>query len=152
VNSPRFANSVVLVDKMNWRRGFLRLWVVFSVLWLLACGTWGLFQWHGGIASRFPVTDPSGLKFVVTAPVGTAKEDVLYFVRNSDAVKRWQADCSRERAVFCKKEIRVRMPGVLEKAVQFLVVTFAIPILILVLGLVLGWVILGFQKPVAPNP
>ena len=72
-------------------------------MWLLACGAWGLLHWHNGIVAKFPVTDPNGLKFVVTAPVGTAKTDILYFVRNSDAVKRWQANCSKERSVFCRK-------------------------------------------------
>jgi hypothetical protein len=144
-------NSVLLVDTMNWRRGFLRLWVVFSLLWLLACGAWGLYQWHAGIVARFPVTDPSGLKFVVIAPVGAAKADILYFVRNSDAVKRWQANCSKERSAVCKKEIRVQMPGIFESVVQFLVFTISVPVLTLTLGLVLGWVILGFRKPMVPT-
>lgn len=120
-------------------------------MWLLACAAWGLLQWHNGIVAKFPVTDPNGLKFVVTAPVGTAKADILYFVRNSDAVKRWQANCSKERSVFCRKEIRVQMPGVIENVVQFLVFTISIPVLILILGLVLGWVILGFRKPMVPT-
>jgi len=136
---------------MNWRRGFLRLWVVFSLLWLLACGAWGLFQWHAGIVARFPVTDPNGLKFIVAAPAGTAKADVLYFVRNSDAVKRWQTNCNKESSVFCRKEIRVQMPGVIENVVQFVVLTLSVPVLILILGLVIGWAILGFRKPMVPT-
>jgi hypothetical protein len=136
---------------MNWRRGLLRLWVVFSLLWLVACGAWGLFQWHSGIGTKFPVTDPNGLKFIVTAPAGTAKADILYFVRNSDAVKRWQADCSKERSVSCSREIRVQMPGVIENVVRFLVFTFSIPVLVLLLGLIFGWAILGFRKPAVPT-
>ena len=43
------------------------------------------------------------------------------------------------------------MPGVIENVVQFLVFTISIPVLILILGLVLGWVILGFRKPMVPT-
>src|ERR1700751_5542796 len=137
---------------MNWRRGLLRLWVVFSLIWLLACGAWGLSQWHADIGAKFPVTDPNGLKFVVTAPVGTAKADVLYFVRNSDVVKMRQADCSKQHSVSCRREIRVQMPGVIEGVVRFLVFAISAPLIALILGLICGWAILGFQKPIVPRP
>jgi hypothetical protein len=137
---------------MNWRHGFLRLWVVVSLIWLLACGGWALFQWHGGIGAKFPVTDPGGLKFVVTAPFGTAKSDVLSFVRSSEVVKKWQADCSKERSDPCRRDIRVQMPGVIEDIVRFLVFAMSVPLLALILGLICGWVISGFRKPVTPEP
>jgi hypothetical protein len=136
---------------MNWRRGFLRLWVVLSLAWLVACGGWGVLHWHSGISAKFPVTDPNGLRFIINAPVGTAKADILYFVRNSGAVKRWQADCSTKRDVSCEKEIRVQMPGVIDDVVRFLVLIVSIPFVVLVLGLVFSWVILGFRKPVDPT-
>ena len=136
---------------MNWRLGFLRLWVAFSVLWLAGCGVWVLFQSNGGISARYPVTDPGGLRFIVTAPVGTAKSDILPFMRKSAAVRKWQADCGNERSDLCRQEIPVRMPGVLLNIVQFLVLATCVPPLVLVLGLISGWVISGFQKPVTPK-
>ena len=135
---------------MNWRRGLLRLWVVFSLVWLLGCGVWGLSQRHAGIGAKFPVTDPNGLKFVVTAPVGATKADVLYFVRNSDVVKMRQADCGKQHSVSCRREIPVQMPGVIEDVVRVLVFSIAVPLIVLILGLIFGWVILGFQKPIVP--
>jgi hypothetical protein len=137
---------------MNWHRGLLRLWVVFSLVWLLACGAWGLSQWHAGIGSRFPVTDPSGLKFIVTAPVGTPKTEILPFLRRSDVVKRWQADCNRERSASCRREIPVHMPGVMEDFVRSLVFAISTPFVVLVLGLVGSWVIFGFRRPAGPKP
>lgn len=136
---------------MNWRVGFLRLWVVFSVLWLIACGTWALFQWHNGLSFRYAITDPSGLKFVVTAPAGTNKADILPFTRNSDVVKKWQVDCSRDRSASCRQEIPIQMPGIVENVVQFLILALSIPFLVLAVGFVCTWVILGFQKPIVPK-
>ena len=121
------------------------------MLWLAGCGAWALFQSNGSISARYPVTDPNGLKFVVTAPVGTAKSDILPFMRNSAAVKKWQAECSNERSDLCKQEIPVRMPGVLLNTVQFIVFAICVPLLVLVLGLISGWVISGFQKPAIPK-
>jgi hypothetical protein len=135
----------------NWRVGLLRLWVVFSVLWLIACGTWGLFQWHAGISFKYALTDPNGLKFVVTAPVGTDKADILPFARNSDVVKKWQADCGKERSPSCKQEIPVQMPGTIPSIVQFLIFAISVPFLVLGIGLVCVWVVLGFQKPMVPK-
>ena len=136
---------------MNWRLGLLRLWVVVSVLWLAACGAWALFQWQAGTSARYPVTDPNGLKFIVIAPAGTAKADILPFVRNSEVVKRWQADCSKERSFSCRQEIPVQLPGEFFDVVQFLIFAMSIPLLVLVLGLICGWVISGFQKPMLPK-
>jgi hypothetical protein len=136
---------------MNWRLGLLRLWVVSTLLWLIACGGWALFQWHNVIGARFPVTDPNGLKFVVTAPVGTAKADVLPFMRNSAVVKKWQADCGKDRSAPCRQEIPVQMPGVTEYVVRFLVFTISMPVVVFVLGLICVWVIRGFRKPVIPK-
>ena len=121
------------------------------MLWLAGCGAWAFFQSNGSISARYPVTDPSGLKFIVTAPVGTAKSDILPFMRNSAAVRKWQADCGNERSELCRQEIPVRMPGVLLNIVQFLVFATCVPLLVLVLGLISGWVISGFQRPVTPK-
>jgi hypothetical protein len=136
---------------MNWRFGLLRLWVVFSVLWLITCGAWALFQWHAGISFKYAVTDPNGLKFVVTAPVGTDKADILPFARNSDVVKRWQADCGKERNASCRQEIPVQMPGIVENVTRFLAFAVSIPFVVLGIGVICIWVILGFQKPMAPR-
>ena len=43
------------------------------------------------------------------------------------------------------------MPGVIENVVQFVVLTLSVPVLILILGLVIGWAILGFRKPMVPS-
>ena len=137
---------------MNWRVGFLRLWVVFAVLWLIGSAVWALFQWQNGISFGYAITDPSGLKFVVTAPAGTDKADILPFARNSDVVKKWQADCSKERSPSCRQEIPVQMPGVVENVVRFLVIAISVPLLVLAIGLVCAWVILGFQKRTTPTP
>jgi hypothetical protein len=136
---------------MNWRVGLLRLWVVFAVLWLIACGIWALFQWHAGISLKYAVTDPNGLKFVVTAPVGTDKADILPFARTSDVVKRWQADCGKERSASCRQDIPVQMPGIIENVARFLVFAISVPFIVLGIGLICIWVILGFQKPIAPK-
>ena len=153
VGLPRTSQTALLMvdTQMNWRLGLLRLWVVATLLWLVACGGWALFQWRDGIGARFPVTDPNGLKFVVTAPVGTAKADVLPFMRNSAVVKKWQADCGKERSAPCRQEILVQMPGVTEYVVRFWVFTISMPVVVLVLGLICVWVILGFRKPVIPK-
>lgn len=136
---------------MNWRVGLLRLWVVFSVLWLIVCGTWGLFRWHDGISFNYTLTDPNGLKFVVTAPVGTDKADILPFAQGSDVVKKWQADCSKERSASCKQGIPVKMPGATQNVVQFLIFAISVPFIVLGFGLTCFWVILGFRRPVTPK-
>jgi len=137
---------------MNWRVGLLRLWVVFSVLWLIACAVWALFQWHSGISFRYALTDPNGLRFVISAPAGTNKADILPFAKNSDLVKKWQADCGKDGNASCKQDIPVQMPGIVENVVQFLALAIALPFLVLGIGLVCIWVILGFQKPLARKP
>jgi len=43
------------------------------------------------------------------------------------------------------------MPGVTEYVVRFLVFTISMPVVVLVLGLICVWVILGFRKPVIPK-
>jgi len=136
---------------MNWRVGLLRLWVVFSVLWLIGCAVWALFQWHSGISFRYALTDPNGLRFVISAPAGTNKADILPFAKNSDLVKKWQADCSKDRNSSCKQDIPVPMPGIVENVVRFLALAITVPFLLLGIGLVCIWVILGFQKPLVRN-
>jgi hypothetical protein len=126
--------------------------MVSTLLWLMACGGWALFQWHDGVGVRFPVNDPNGLKFVVTAPVGTTKADVLPFMRNSAMVKKWQADCSKERGGSCAREIPVQMPGVMQGVIRFLALVISIPLLTLIVGLICSWVISGFRKPITPKP
>jgi len=138
---------------MNWRLGMLRLWVVFTLLWLVGCSAWAVFQWHNGISFRYALTDPNGLKFVVSAPAGTNKADILPFARSSDVIKKWQADCGKERnASSCRQEIPIQMPGIVENVVQFLVAAISVPFLVLGIGLICTWVILGFQKPTSPGP
>jgi hypothetical protein len=139
------------LSSMNWRLGLLRLWVVVSVLWLATCGAWALFQWQAATSARYPVTDPNGLKFIVIAPAGTAKADILPFVRNSEVVKMWQADCSKERSISCRQEIPVQMPGEFLDVVQFLIFAMSIPLLVVIFGLIFGWVISGFQKQMIPK-
>jgi len=140
---------------MNWRLGFLRLWVVFSVLWLAGCAAWAVFHLPAGTDIRYPVTDPNGLKFVVTAPAGTAKSDIVTFMRNSAAVKSWQADCGKQRSGACGEEIPIQMPGLtsgpLPDIIPLLIFVLALPLVVLIFGLICAWVISGFQKPVIPR-
>ncbi|HMF22431.1 MAG TPA: hypothetical protein VKG24_09940 [Pseudolabrys sp.] len=125
--------------------------MVFTLLWLIGCGAWALLNWHNGISFRYALTDPNGLKFVITAPAGTNKADILPFARNSDVVKKWQADCSKERSVACKEEIPLQMPGVIENVVQLLALAISVPFLVFCIGLVCTWVVLGFRKPMVPK-
>jgi hypothetical protein len=86
---------------MDWRLGFFRVWVLFSVLWIAAFGVYSFLEWRHKSFTVLTVTDPDGLKFEVTVPAGTVKEDALEFVRNSDVAKKRMDDCAKEHGPWC---------------------------------------------------
>ena len=45
---------------MNWERGLLRTWIVFTVPWVLICGCLGLIAWSNDGSWRRIETDEFG--------------------------------------------------------------------------------------------
>jgi len=133
---------------MNWRRGFFRLWCALSLLWLLGCAIGG---YYGGFTAKYLVTDPSGLKYLVTTPHSMNDSDLFPYVKNLDVVQKRQDDCRKERGPWCEYEFPVQMPGLALSWLRFAAFSISIPIVVFLAGALFSWVISGFKKTMVSN-
>jgi hypothetical protein len=127
---------------MNWRVGLFRIWIILSVLWISAWGYYGFIQWRG---STYEVADPTGLKFIVIAPKDTSNADVVEFVKQADAAKQRQADCSKERGPWCEYAFPLYMPTDLNLP-RILLSAIVGPLVLFIVGLACLWVVSGFRQ------
>jgi hypothetical protein len=128
---------------MNWRKGLFRTWIVFSVLWLTV---WGVFGFLGlRDKTTFEFTDPTGLKFDVTAPVGTSLDEAFAFLHNSDFYQKRRDDCAKDHGPWCNFPATMEMPNTFALW-PLLLKTLAGPPIFLVIGIAALWVAAGFKR------
>ena|SRR5271166_1714434 len=110
---------------MNLRRGMIRLWVVFTILWLIAAGAAGMTTvYHGeGMA---PWQWQEGVKEAVYR-ISLAEAVGCHFIEDSV----WEHPYTHD----------VRRAAVIAYAAA----VSAVPLIALALGSGLGWVAAGFR-------
>ena len=134
---------------MKWRRGFFRLWLFLSVIWVVASvyrQELGTFQFW-----RAPILEfegPSGQKFLIN----TSKN-------KNEITAELNAALGRESRLPSSEfeKTRAALLGVIDTAKQIKreearrawLATFLPPLAVLGLGLCLGWIFRGFrhEKP-----
>ena len=157
---------------MAWGRGFFRVWVVFSVLWIL-----GAMSYYGSYI-RTPALDLPGYLIPVDETIkpvplipgygeyqhaldGVAANrvqlDDLWLTGFPAAFKVF-AEASMDRPTF-ERRVKENIDFMHEKTTAWIEakrgkmgmeaaqVAFGVPIALLFAGLVLKWVLSGFRKP-----
>lgn len=116
---------------MNWKRGFLRLWIVLTVFWIL---TLFVYMQPGHQIRHLLAETPT----VVIQPAPEAETE--------DARKARLLSNARQRATQARaKALKHVAP---EKLGEFAVVTLAPPVGVLLLGWLVAWVVGGFRRKV----
>jgi len=106
---------------MNLRRGLLRLWVVFSIAWIVAVGYHG-YTSHGPVYTVGPPVEYYGpLPAPLPAPASEPVEEVERF-------RLFGLTYTRD---------------VIESHVRW---AFGPPVAVLIIGAALSWAIAGFRK------
>jgi hypothetical protein len=161
---------------MNFRRGFLRLWAVGSVVFVVVVG---LFSF-GQVASEFERSGQDWSKFPTLIPVdcrdARGKSGIDYEgnffdrfdqpARGSDpkcwykinALRRLYpeyndlADDVVETKLYQKAAVPIREPAAPWKTLGIVsLVAIGVPMLVLFLGAALAWVLSGFAAPRSPT-
>jgi hypothetical protein len=84
---------------MNWKRGMLRLWVLFTLLWCVGVGWIAYFDYQPEPTSMYAISAPWGEKYKVIAPAVLSQSEVLDYVK-SHAKQR--PECHREHQLIEK--------------------------------------------------
>lgn len=161
---------------MNFRRGFLRLWAVGSVLFVVAVG---LFS-YGQVASEFERSGQDWSKFPALIPVdcrdARGKSGIDYEgnffdrfgqpARGSDPKCWYKIDALRRlypeyndlsddvltTKLYQKAAISIKEPAAPWKTLGMVIlIAIGVPVLVLLLGAAVAWVFSGFTTPRAPT-
>ena len=135
---------------MNWSRGLLRAWMVFTVFWSLGIGIATYHQWpqkeqfaenpkpyytgaftyigNGGAPNLHIVQAPDGSRYDVTSPEGATPDEVTAHARQ-----------------FVSNEMEYRQ-SVRENLVMAVAMTAGLPAVLFVIGWAVLWIGRGFRK------
>jgi len=114
---------------VSWRKGFFRLWVVFTVLWVSATGFWAFVKW---IEYDKAVIELSQLDRPAQKSSSSLTEEQAKAIEEATAKARKKAENNRRDA-----QAYLIMNGT---------VAVAAPVVVLALGALLGWAFLGFRQ------
>ena len=162
---------------MNFRQGFLRLWVVGSVLFVVAVGLFSYEQvttefersGSGQYWSKDPVLFPVDCRDARGKSGIDYKSDIVDpfdksgSVRNCwykiDALRRLYpeyndlSDDVLSTKLYQKAAISIKEPAAPWKTLGIvLLIAIGVPVLALLLGAALAWVLSGFAAPRSPPP
>ena len=137
---------------MNWSRGLLRAWMVFTVLWSIGVGTATYHQWpqkeqfaeHPNVAiytgaftyigpqhgapNLHIVQAPDGSRHILKAPEGTTRDEVIAHAPQP-----------------VSNELEYRQ-SVRENLVMAVAMTAGLPAVLFVIGWAVLWIGRGFRK------
>jgi hypothetical protein len=132
---------------LQWRRGFFRVWIVISVLWvdlavMVAKPDAYSPLWHG---AKYVIKTNTGQQF--TLDTSTPRDELVQVL---DSALRQEAvrpgnnvDSSTRDAILNLIDAGERTR---DQALQVWLVTIIPPVALLLLGIALGWVVGGFRK------
>ncbi len=129
-NAPHLSATCMVQDnsgatstrgqRMSWKRGFLRLWIVFAVLWIGVGGWWEAKEWQ------------------------EAREEVARQETKKDLCKNSQDRVKCEGiAEFLRSYAEKQSVDTLVEAAE---IVFGPPLALFTIGMVIAWVIRGFRK------
>jgi hypothetical protein len=124
-----------VANKMNWRRGLCRIWVVGSVTWMLLAG----------LVTDLPHATKTYWDFR-HLPTHTAADARAAYARDSS-----KAEAMTDQYAPVLKELGRRLTMADQRSVTFLWVGVAPPLIALVIGLGLTWAFEGFRRDPAPK-
>jgi hypothetical protein len=133
--------------RMNTRRGLFRLWVLLTAIWLLGCIWFGATNWHWFEASRiYEVADTNDEKYRVETAADTPEDEVALFVQKSAGSKWLRKECAKDRREpWCDVVTSFIMPRQYFSW-QYLTVSIAVPLSLLMVGSALYWALSGFRR------
>jgi hypothetical protein len=130
-----------------WGRGFFRAWIVVSVLWIgLAVINWTPEAypalWHG---AKYDMTSPTGQQFTLDASM--RRDQVVQtldsVLQQEEARSGHKVELGIRDAILNHIDTEERTRG---QALQVWLFTIIPPVVLLLLGIAIGWVIGGFRK------
>lgn len=139
---------------MNWSRGMLRLWTAFTVLWLLGAAA---FFWDAGLmppgsksinveASELIVTNVQGELWNSTRDGVTIEIEVPSEV--SVGSNEWSKMLDAVALEFSRRNAEDNAAARLRhvQTRNAFLVTASLPLVLLSLGFVAGWIVRGFRQ------
>jgi hypothetical protein len=150
----------VLGDRaVSWSRGFFRIWIVLSILWVIGMGSylwapifggkvmfehWYRFDWTEGAVQMLPDRQPlpAGVKWTTLTT-----RDLAYHLRHAEGI----APADLERALAVMKadldELQADSDRARREMMPFYMGLIVVPpLLLLALGWLLGWIAAGFRR------
>ena len=127
---------------MDWGRGFFRLWVVLSALWVALFSAVVMIdgQWLEA-KKTYEIETPAKEKYEVIAPPNASEAEVVAFVK-----KNQRLDCSAGKGgPWCSYPVKLEMPREPINPVAFYV-AFGIPAGFLMIGAAFYWAASGFRR------
>ena len=137
---------------MNWRRGFIRLWFVFSVIWVLFSFASG----YRSIAHEFELAAFGKFEGVPLVSTYCRPKNLLGYPRGregKDYRRLSDSDCWYELSNFLRlypeykdgSEVSNITPAPFSALGSVVSLAFGVPLGLLGFGMVLGWVMVGFK-------
>jgi hypothetical protein len=164
---------------MDWRRGFFRLWVIGSALFVIAVAAIN----YSEIKAQFDAALPAGFVLDLPVPCGEASRGVegtdfhrgVVFDDQIPPAKRvtpakppnasdtcyyelakfrllypeYLSDKVLTSKLFARHGVTLRDPWT--TLLTVVQIAFGIPLIVLIFGAVLSWALSGFKKPSAPR-
>jgi hypothetical protein len=135
---------------MNWRRGMLRAWLLFAVVWVAAVTIVAVLDWRATPAERaYEVVSPSKTKYRVEGVFEATEQQIVSYVKTYDTAHPKPAECAAaDPPNWCQSPIVIVMPGQSGSFKLWLYIWRGIsaPSLVFLLGAGLAWVGSGFRK------
>lgn len=141
---------------MKWKRGFFRIWILGSALWVIALSVVELDDlgpaftyWRGAAVVVFPAGKME-IQFPANTTMDVVNSTVLKGMRDGtievDPVNRLPNSTVASNATkdFVKGVAHLRMSAA-ETRNTFLAM-IAVPLLVLIFGWVLGWIMMGCRQ------
>lgn len=131
---------------MNIRRGLFRLWILFSVLWILTCAVAVASAWRWFEASHiYKVTDPNKEEYLVEAPPWVPEIEIIEFAKTTLGDKWQRPECSKEkRGPWCEIPVKMKMPREYFSWSIFGLL-FGVPAFLFAFGAAIYWSLAGFK-------
>lgn len=132
---------------MQWARGFFRVWIIISILWIgvvvmIAKPETYPLLWHG---SKWDIGTPTGHQFILDASMTREQlEQTLdSALRQEEARAGHKLESGIREVLLNHVDERERAR---DQAPQIWLITILPPIALLLLGIAIGWVLSGFRS------
>ena len=127
------------IDELNWKRGFFRVWLVLSIVWI----GWFSLAWYADFDSRRQALAEFDAKFPAAAlEKYEGKPPAPDWAKDDPAPDWYKPDHAPKKGLFDNVP---RDPS-FRTATEWLQLIFMLPTGLFLFGATIAWIIAGFRR------